>query len=171
MRTLAIGDIHGCYKALKTLESFAEISPKDRVVALGDYIDKGPNVSKVLDWLCDRADTGKLVALRGNHDLMMLEARDAATHPEVREALDAIAEDEARHAELAWRFVRWAVEQPGADGLKDEVLATLRSFKPRVDAADEPLDLAPFGLLSDRTKQKARRRARTLLSACADQLA
>jgi hypothetical protein len=37
----------------------------------------------------------------------------AATDPAVRRALEAIAEDEARHAELAWRTVAWAIEAGG----------------------------------------------------------
>ncbi len=43
-----------------------------------------------------------------------LEAREAAEHarePELAELLRGIADDEARHAELAWRFVSWALEQ------------------------------------------------------------
>ena len=42
-----------------------------------------------------------------------VEAAEAARHavdPVVRGVLAKIAEDEARHAELAWRFVRWALE-------------------------------------------------------------
>jgi hypothetical protein len=37
-----------------------------------------------------------------------------AADPRVRAALARIADDEARHAELAWRFVRWAIERGGA---------------------------------------------------------
>lgn len=37
-----------------------------------------------------------------------------ATDPAVRRALTVIAEDEARHAELAWRTLAWAVERGGA---------------------------------------------------------
>ena len=37
-----------------------------------------------------------------------------ATDPAVRAALAIIAEDEARHAELAWRTVAWAVATGGA---------------------------------------------------------
>lgn len=40
--------------------------------------------------------------------------RDAATDPEARAALERIADDEARHAELAWRFVGWAIATGGA---------------------------------------------------------
>ncbi len=38
-----------------------------------------------------------------------------AKHPAVREALAMIARDEARHAELAWRTVAWAVREGGVD--------------------------------------------------------
>ena len=37
-------------------------------------------------------------------------AARSATVPAFREALEVIAADEARHAELAWRFVRWALQ-------------------------------------------------------------
>ena len=40
-----------------------------------------------------------------------------ATDPAVRAALEAIAEDEARHAELAWRTVAWAA-RAGGDGVR-----------------------------------------------------
>lgn len=40
--------------------------------------------------------------------------RDAATDPAVVAALTAIAEDEARHAELAWAFVAWALQREPA---------------------------------------------------------
>lgn len=36
-------------------------------------------------------------------------AADSAEPPAVRMALQSIARDEARHAELAWAFVRWAL--------------------------------------------------------------
>jgi len=38
------------------------------------------------------------------------EAHELASAAAPREALSTIADDEARHAELAWRFVRWALD-------------------------------------------------------------
>ena len=38
-------------------------------------------------------------------------ARDGAEELALRAAWSVIAEDEARHAELAWSFVRWALDQ------------------------------------------------------------
>lgn len=43
--------------------------------------------------------------------LEALEAADAASDPVIRAAYTLIAGDEQRHAELAFRFVRWALEQ------------------------------------------------------------
>ncbi|WP_437737224.1 ferritin-like domain-containing protein [Sorangium sp. So ce1335] len=45
-----------------------------------------------------------------------------ATDAAVRSALAAIADDEARHAELAWRFVAWAL-QTGGDAVRRAVSA------------------------------------------------
>jgi hypothetical protein len=38
-------------------------------------------------------------------------ARDGCAHPRIRCVLAEIAEDELRHAELAWAFVRWALTE------------------------------------------------------------
>jgi len=43
-----------------------------------------------------------------------------ATDPAVRRALAAIAEDETRHAELAWRTIAWAIDR-GGDAVRDAV--------------------------------------------------
>jgi len=75
-RTLAIGDIHGCHKALLALEKYAGFAPEDTLVFLGDYVDRGPDTKGVLEWLIDRRKRGNVVTLRGNHELMMLGARD-----------------------------------------------------------------------------------------------
>jgi hypothetical protein len=45
--------------------------------------------------------------------LLADEALRVATDPAVRQALRVIARDEARHAELAWRIVQWAIAEGG----------------------------------------------------------
>jgi len=77
MRHLAVGDIHGCFKALKTLAAFVPFQPEDMVITLGDYVDRGPETCAVLDWLIAYRATAQLVALRGNHEIMMLQARES----------------------------------------------------------------------------------------------
>jgi hypothetical protein len=46
--------------------------------------------------------------------LLASEQARGAVDPAIQTALESIAEDEARHAELAWRAVRWALAQGGA---------------------------------------------------------
>ena len=75
MRTLAIGDIHGCFKALQAVGAAAEISSEDNVVTLGDYIDRGPEVPQVLAWLRGRYQSGRLIPLLGNHEIMLRASR------------------------------------------------------------------------------------------------
>ena len=50
--------------------------PDDRIITLGDYVDRGPDSRGVIDRLIPLFDSGQLVALRGNHDQMMVQARD-----------------------------------------------------------------------------------------------
>lgn len=81
MRHLAVGDIHGCLRALTTLAAFVPFRPEqDVLITLGDYVDRGPDSRGVLDWLIDYRRRGKLVALRGNHELMMLAALEDDEH-------------------------------------------------------------------------------------------
>jgi serine/threonine protein phosphatase 1 len=77
MRHVAVGDVHGCFKALTSLVEFVELRPDDVLVTLGDYVDRGPDSCAVLDWLIAQQRRGNLVALRGNHEVMMLAARDS----------------------------------------------------------------------------------------------
>jgi serine/threonine protein phosphatase 1 len=78
MRLLAIGDIHGCVRAFDTLLARVHPGPRDRIVTLGDYVDRGPDSKGVLDRLLALDESGCLIALRGNHDVMMLQAREGA---------------------------------------------------------------------------------------------
>ncbi len=46
MRHLAIGDIHGCLRALLTLAESVPFRPDDVLVTLGDYVDGGPGLAR-----------------------------------------------------------------------------------------------------------------------------
>lgn len=51
------------------------LQPQDRLVTLGDYIDRGPDSKGVIERLMSLHQKGQLVALRGNHELMMIRAK------------------------------------------------------------------------------------------------
>jgi serine/threonine protein phosphatase 1 len=76
MRTIAIGDIHGSFTALTTLLEAIRPTPDDRIIFLGDYVDGGPDSKSVLDSLISEPSLQSAIFLRGNHEVMMLEARD-----------------------------------------------------------------------------------------------
>ena len=50
-RVLAIGDVHGCLKALKRLLKFVAPVKGDIIVMLGDYVDRGPKRNGAIDYL------------------------------------------------------------------------------------------------------------------------
>jgi serine/threonine protein phosphatase 1 len=76
MRTLAIGDIHGCYTALDALLTEVRPSAEDQLVFLGDYIDRGFDSRAVIDLLIELQASTSTVFLRGNHEVMILDARE-----------------------------------------------------------------------------------------------
>ncbi len=76
-RLLAIGDIHGCCIALRTLLESVQVGANDTLVMLGDYVDRGPDSNGVLDTLIELRARTNLITLRGNHEIMMLHARDS----------------------------------------------------------------------------------------------
>ena len=77
MKTFVIGDIHGCFDQLQTLlEVIKPDLTKDRLIMLGDYIDRGPNSYLTLKKLIDlQKEFGDyhVVLLRGNHEQMALD--------------------------------------------------------------------------------------------------
>lgn len=75
MRTIAIGDIHGCRRSLEALVEMIDLQPEDTLVTLGDYVDRGPDSRGVIEFLMRLQDEHEVVTLLGNHELMMLEAR------------------------------------------------------------------------------------------------
>ena len=74
-RLFAIGDIHGCSVALDTLLNSLELGAQDRLVFLGDYVDRGPNSRGVIERLIELERQGRHIFLRGNHEAWMLKAR------------------------------------------------------------------------------------------------
>ena len=72
--TCIIGDIHGCHRSLRQL--LARVGDQaDRLVFLGDYIDRGPACQQVVETLLElRRNRPDTVFLRGNHECMLMEA-------------------------------------------------------------------------------------------------
>ena len=80
-RLIAIGDIHGCIHTLKgLLKTISYSSTTDTLVFVGDYIDRGRFSYEVVEFvkkLQHEVGKEKCVCLRGNHEQMAIEARNA----------------------------------------------------------------------------------------------
>jgi len=76
MRTLAIGDIHGCNAALLTLLNRVRPAAGDKIIFVGDYIDRGPTSRQVIETLLELRKACSPIFLRGNHEVMILDARE-----------------------------------------------------------------------------------------------
>ena len=105
---------------------------------------KGPS-ALALDGISPRARLDEIAAATAEEccagetfaALVAARALEGATHPAARDALARIAEDEARHAELGWRFVAWAVARGGAD-VRRAVTAGLARGIDRIRRAEGP---------------------------------
>jgi hypothetical protein len=76
-RLFAIGDIHGCATALKTLIEVIDPQPQDTVVVLGDVIDWGPDSRDCVQQLTDLSERCYLIPILGNHEQMLLQALES----------------------------------------------------------------------------------------------
>ncbi len=95
--------------------------------------------------------------------VLALAARDGAEDPSVRAALERIAEDELRHAELAWRTVAWAVGA-GLPGAAEAAAAAFEEPWPGLEEHGSPEHLSPdvaraFGVLLRDEKERLVTRA------------
>jgi serine/threonine protein phosphatase 1 len=74
-RLFAVSDIHGCYETFHSLLiNHIGLTKSDRLILLGDYIDRGEKSKEVIDFIIDLLDTGfNITPLLGNHEEMLLE--------------------------------------------------------------------------------------------------
>ncbi len=78
-RLFFIGDIHGCGETFrKLLTEEIGIGKNDRVICIGDYIDRGPDSKGVVDLILDLRKKGfRIDTLRGNHEQMLLDSENS----------------------------------------------------------------------------------------------
>jgi hypothetical protein len=64
MRTILFGDVHGCLDELKELVALLAVGPSDRLVFVGDLMDKGPHPVETVRYV---RELGALMVC-GNHE-------------------------------------------------------------------------------------------------------
>jgi predicted phosphodiesterase len=71
-RTIIIGDIHGCADELEALLEVVQPAPGDRIIAVGDLINRGPSSDRVLRL----ARRHGILPILGNHEQRFLAAQN-----------------------------------------------------------------------------------------------
>ncbi|MDR2208307.1 MAG: symmetrical bis(5'-nucleosyl)-tetraphosphatase [Azoarcus sp.] len=142
MSTYAIGDVQGCYSALRRLLDLCAFNPDaDRLWFVGDLVNRGPESLQALRFIAGLGDAATVVL--GNHDLYLLmlyaglESRSAAdnlddilTAPDCDELLHWLLHRPLLHVEDQYVLVhagllpQWTI--PKARTLAEEVQAALR---------------------------------------------
>lgn len=75
-KTIAIGDVHGCADEFEELLEALELEPRDRVIQLGDLVNRGPDSHRCVEL----ARQYKIESIIGNHELRLLTARQKNRH-------------------------------------------------------------------------------------------
>ena len=65
MRTVIVGDIHGCWDELRDLLEKVGLDEGDRLISVGDLVDRGPAPGEVVDFFRTRPNS---LVLMGNHE-------------------------------------------------------------------------------------------------------
>lgn len=76
MRIIVVADIHGDDDKFRKALKSVSLKKTDKLILLGDLIDRGKNSKKVLDTLQLLKDSGfkNIIYIRGNHEQMLLDA-------------------------------------------------------------------------------------------------
>ncbi len=84
MKTLVIGDIHGCFNEMVDLIDQAGLTENDRIIALGDLFDRGPDSPAVYLFFKNHP---RACSLMGNHERKHLLSYRGLTEPSISQIL------------------------------------------------------------------------------------
>lgn len=134
-QTLVIGDIHGCYDEFQQLLDTVPLASDDRIVHIGDMIDRGPRPAAVVDFFMMHAPN--TLTLMGNREDKHVRAFDGALgYATSREITRRQFGDAERYAEAVafMRTLPLYLELP-------EAILIHGYFEPGVPAAQQHRDV------------------------------
>jgi bis(5'-nucleosyl)-tetraphosphatase (symmetrical) len=101
MNNFVVGDIQGCYKALKCLLKKAEFNPQiDKLWAVGDLVARGPESLSTLAFCQDLGPHFETVL--GNHDLHLIAIAYGIRSPKPQDKLKSLLADKRFDSLIDW---------------------------------------------------------------------
>lgn len=106
MHTYIVGDLQGCYDALRRILDKVEFDPaRDQLWSVGDVVNRGPDSLALLRYLKNLGPRFKMVL--GNHDLHLLAIAYQSRTPKKSDTLDAVLKASDRD-----ELINWLRQQP-----------------------------------------------------------
>lgn len=132
--TYVIGDVQGCALTLRKLARRVRFDEAvDRVVLVGDLVNRGPDSLGVLRWAMERG--GSVEAVLGNHDLHLVARLLGLAGPRRRDTLEDVL-----HAPDRDEILDWLRSRPFVHACDRDHLVVHAGILP-VWSADEALTL------------------------------
>ena len=116
MATYVVGDVQGCYQALRKLITKFQFDPQnDHLIFAGDLIARGPDSLAVTQWILEHRDSCS--AVLGNHDLNFLAITCGLREPKTKDRIEPLLEssicdslvDWYRHCPLAMDLSKYGI--------------------------------------------------------------
>tara|TARA_Y100000114_G_scaffold61674_1_gene56544 strand:+ start:3849 stop:4610 length:762 start_codon:yes stop_codon:yes gene_type:complete len=116
-RHIIVGDVHGMFNELWKLFSIL-VKPDDKVIFVGDLVDKGPDSARVVQFVREMSRTHDITLVEGNHEEKhrrfrknCVERPDTAKSmsdrsPELREITDQLTDADVEFLNAAVPFHR-----------------------------------------------------------------
>jgi bis(5'-nucleosyl)-tetraphosphatase (symmetrical) len=115
MATYAIGDVQGCFAALRSLLQKIDFDPaRDRLWFTGDLVNRGPQSLAVLRFV--RGLGERAVTVLGNHDLHLLAVAAGTSKYKEHDTFKDVLQADDRDELLAWLIARPLLHQDATLG-------------------------------------------------------
>ena len=112
-RVIFVGDLHGCYDEAVALLAKCQVTTEDRVIFLGDLIDRGPENAKCCDLVRQREQTqGSVACVLGNHEEKHLQYEDIIARGKKLDTANMPATHVAARAQLKPEHYVWFRQMP-----------------------------------------------------------
>jgi bis(5'-nucleosyl)-tetraphosphatase (symmetrical) len=114
MATYVIGDVQGCFRTLEQLVRRLGFDPaEDRIVLVGDLVNRGPRSAEVLRWAVSLGD--RVEAVLGNHDLHLIAQHLEVARPRRRDTVEDVLAARDRDELVDWLRRRPFIWRRGDD--------------------------------------------------------